>query len=168
MRAYSGVNIMALSDTVFPLEFMEGRTQVMLVTPELLSKAWPHMERLLRMAPTDWKARFSVEDVHARVADEQMQAWLINDAEGFIGLLLTQIVYYPKMRELHLMLLVGVHMSWWLTHLTEVERWARAHGAEASFAIGRSGWERALAPYGYSEKAVMVRKDLRGQELEDV
>lgn len=43
----------------------------------------------------------------------------------------------------------------------EIEAWARANGCtEIHIQAGRRGWARELAPFGYEEAAVILRKRL--------
>jgi hypothetical protein len=47
-----------------------------------------------------------------------------------------------------------------LPMLPQIEDWAKSRGADEIEVLGRIGWRRALAPMGYGEKAVILRKAL--------
>lgn len=97
----------------------------------------------------------TLEDVWAMLETGDARVWF-----GPHAALVALIEDQPRERRLLIWLAGG--------DLTEIARdlrpraeaWGRAEGCRRSLIIGRSGWERALAPMGYAPLARIIVKEL--------
>lgn len=146
-----------LPSPAFPLE---GVRQLLLVTPELLSQVWPQVEPLFLQNKRAWEEYYTIESFPFLFQKGRLQLWTMNDEDEFLLALVTEVVAFPKMKVLNILLVVGNELGDGLVFLDCVEMWARKLGAMKSNIIGREGFLRVLGPHGYEKQAVALSKDI--------
>lgn len=115
-----------------------------------IARAKPYLERALERFPGEW----SFDDVVGEVIAGKKQLWL---GENYAGI--TEVVNYPQGRELFIHL-VGGEMEEVLSRCPKLVVFAEMVGAQRITFIGRRGWSKVLAEYGYKEKAVHFSKEV--------
>ena len=92
----------------------------------------------------------------------QIQLWISHRQSKIRTIMLTQLDYYPECIQFRYLYLGGEIGSFKeiVNAWDMVNKWAIAHGATKSCIIGRDGWEKKLAKFGYHKKSVMLVKDL--------
>jgi len=96
----------------------------------------------------------TVEDVLAQVQSGEAQAW-----ENDGGLIVTEIHDTPRMRVLHFWLATGeLDAVIRLSH--EAMRWGAGLGCKQATLAGRRGWEKVLAPEGWTPALVLMQREL--------
>ena len=127
-----------------------------------LAQAWPHVEEYLRTALSKGLGEYSLREVQLLLAKEKLQLWVVGDTESleFLGAFVTQVDESEVGKFLNIFLCAGEDFDDWIHHLTMVEAWGREQGCIYSKVYGRRGWKKKLAPYGYAEKYVVLRKKL--------
>ncbi len=94
-------------------------------------------------------------DVQQLVARGEAQLWA-----GERAAMVTLLEDEPRERRL-LIWLAGGNLGELVNVLRPAaERWGRAQGCRRVLIVGRTGWERALAPEGYAPLARIIAKEL--------
>lgn len=99
------------------------------------------------------QGEWDFEDMIGMLESGQMLFWKIPDCET---LAVTEFVQYPKKTRLRVVLLVGEFSPKVAAFFDELVIKMGLDGIEA---IGRKGWVRKLAPFGYKEASVVLVKD---------
>lgn len=137
--------------------------QLLLVSPELLSQVWPHVEPLLLEAKETWGEYYTIESILLLLQAGRAQLWTMNDRDEFILAMVTELLLFPKKKVLNILLIAGSEFREGLELFVDcVEMWAWKQGVTKSTAVGRKGLLRLLKPYGYSERVVALEKDISG------
>lgn len=103
----------------------------------LFERFRPEVERALRHAGDT----MTYEDLWGEVDKTMMQAWLAADGRGCM---FTEIVDYPRLRAVRVVIVAG-HLKSCLTFKARVHEWALQIGASRIEWMGRRGWLRAVA-----------------------
>lgn len=112
----------------------------------------PRLERALAYAG---HTHDFARDVVPRLIDGRAQYWWEGD-----GAIVTEIQRYPNFDVCHYWLVAG-RLADTLALQPRIERWARTQGCARLTGIGRPGWARVLAKYGYKPWGTAFAKDLR-------
>jgi len=86
--------------------------------------------------------------------------WLITEGEDVRGCVVTQIVGQPDHLQLFIRHCAGDGIKDWLHYLRLIEMWGISQGCDSMELIGRAGWLRMLAPTGWRQQAIVMRKIL--------
>ncbi|MDA8788855.1 hypothetical protein N9M91_02145 [Porticoccaceae bacterium] len=92
------------------------------------------------------------DDVAAGVMSGQMQLWPAPE-----GMIVTEIVTYPRKRVLNIFLASG-ELNQILDFHTNVQDWAENQGCSAFTMSGRRGWVKALKNHGWQESFTTMAK----------
>ena len=150
---------MSMLPMPFPDELEEVR-QLLLVSPELLPQVWPQVEPLFLQNEDIWGEYYTIESFPILFQRGRLQLWTMNDEDGFLLAVVTELRVFPKMKVMNMLLIVGDGLRAGLMFLDCMEMWARKQGAMKSNIIGRAGFLRLLEPYGYRKRAVALSKDI--------
>ena len=126
---------------------------------------WPHVERRMEEALEEHGRHwgYTVKDLKRLLKKDLIALHLAFEDGGmsplFIGL--TETVLLPQKLTYRVMFLTGEKMELWLEEGMEyILANARACGAQDIEINGRKGWERVLAPSGFSVDFICLRKEL--------
>lgn len=116
---------------------------------------------LLRQAAERSSGKFELVDLSRLVLWGQWQLWTATEDDIVKTILLTRIVFYPRLKACEMLAAVGEdrHQNM-IPFLDQIERWAVSQGCALMQPICRPGWERALAPFGYQRTHVLLEKPL--------
>ena len=132
------------------------------VRAELVPAIWPSILPLIEKGVDASRGDRIAEDYFAVCANGSAQLWLIGRDGAVIGILIAEVVTYPRRRVALVDLLAGEDLMGWLPLInTRVERWAELMGCSAVQAGGRKGFERQSRGLGYREIGRVVEKELR-------
>ena len=107
------------------------------------------------------RGELTVDQVLYGVASGKYQLWLVAKVDGLLGQAVTELVQYPNVLVLRVVLLSGKEMPSWQTLLDEeLSAFARREGATRMEAVGRRGLSRTLAPLGFKESYTVMTKEL--------
>lgn len=109
----------------------------------------------LKEAISYGQGEFDLDDV-LRLAEEGKMQIYQEPSGKWIAV--TEIVKYPKLTRLRVILMVGKFDD---TVVDFFESLAKAIGLDGIEVIGRKGWVRALKSRGYKEASVNVVKDFK-------
>jgi hypothetical protein len=120
---------------------------------------WELAKPFLQKAIDLNRGEFELDDIHQLVLDKKMQLWGIHDGE-LKAVMVTEIIIYPRMKRLRVVLNGGVLIDTWLDVVMDtLDRFKAAHGCKDIEILGRRGWVRKLAKYGYREYQTVTIKD---------
>lgn len=134
--------------------------QLLLVAPELLPQVWPQVKPLFLQSEDAWSECYTIESFPILFQRGRLQLWTMNNEDEFLLAMVTELLTFPKIKVLNMLLIVGDELQNGMMLLDCVEMWARKQGAMRSNVIGREGLLRVLGPYGYRKQAVALSKDI--------
>jgi len=103
--------------------------------------------------------RFEVSDMVGLLYNQSIQLWAAGEEEVIKGMVLSEIVDYPRKRVLRLFGLYGSGLNDLITYLPIIKTWAIAQGCqEIGLEETRAGLE--LAVPGFERTGVCLRMDL--------
>lgn len=133
------------------------------VDAEHLDAVWPEAGPLLARA-LRYNRCLDLDDVLAFVRSGAMDLLVVLDGDGaVVAALATEIVDYPKLRSLRIVLAGGNDnrlLEWRDPMHDLIEAGARQAGCSVLEIVGRQGWLRRLKDKGYTETFVTVQKSL--------
>lgn len=139
----------------------DSKLQLLMRTGLATASVWPIAVDILVRAPLFGPEFITLEDAYIHLLAKRMQLWMVNTPERFTSAMLTDIIDAKETKVLRLRWAAGEGMQDFLPFLDTVERWAQGEGASWSCVVEcRTGFERVLRPYGYSDKAVTLYKRL--------
>jgi hypothetical protein len=120
---------------------------------------WELAKPFLQKAIVLNRGEFELDDIQQLVLDKKMQLWGIHDGE-LKAVMVTEIIIYPRMKRLRVVLNGGVLIDTWLDVVMDtLDRFKEAHGCKDIEILGRRGWVKKLAKYGYREYQTVTIKD---------
>ena len=135
---------------------IRSRGELVGIYAELVPAIWQEARPLIASALARGNGGFAEEDILGALLSREMQLWLY--VEGRIkGVVVTELVNYPRLRACLLVLCAGTDIQGWIHHIETLERWASAQGCEVIEAYGRRGWARLLKGW---EQRTMLMKEL--------
>lgn len=116
------------------------------------------LKKLRDMFPEDGTMESMSKDMFSGAT----QLWLMRDEDDFKGIVLTQIktievTGYKAVIVAGCSGTDGVDLA---PHISTIEEWAKAQGANSVTPVGRQGWKKPLEKVGYRIDRVVYRKDI--------
>lgn len=116
---------------------------------------WPLVEGYIVKAMKYGAGRYLPGDVLQRLVSGHARLWVAANTEtGEIdAAVVTQILEYPRLKELHIWLVGGRNMRGWVKQAQAmIEDYGRAYGCAISAGGARRGWMRVggYTPSGYT------------------
>lgn len=107
------------------------------------------------------RGRHSVEYFIQEIRERNFQCWagVRGDEIGAVAL---TIVNEDALKTVTITHCAGENARAWVMLLENLKAWARELGSQRFEAITRPGWERLMAPYGFSKTHVVLEVDLDG------
>ena len=135
------------------------------IDPADLSYFWDSVLRILEKGEEYWGRYYESKDIYLEVFSRTMDLLLVGTEDTPYGVILTQVVQYPKVKILRFVYSGSEdsehRIDEGLTVHYYIICWAKeTHGVQWSEAFGRKGWERVLKSSGYEFAGVTMRKDL--------
>jgi len=100
--------------------------------------------------------RASIADVMAAISEERWQLWAVLCGKQWSAVVVTEIMVWPKMRTLRVLLCGGRKMRDWVHLIEDLEGHARNLGCSMVEVYGRRGWSRVLR--GYTERMTLLER----------
>lgn len=119
---------------------------------------WNEAKKYLEDAIALNRGEFDLPDIYNLIREKKMQLWGIHDG-GLKAVMVTEVVEYPKAKRVRVVLIGGYEMDAWLPLVIDsLDRFKDQVGADGIEILGRRGWVRELAKYGYQEYETVVIK----------
>jgi len=106
-------------------------------------------------------AGFKVEDIKQACKEQDMQLW-VSTSDGVVnGICITQILTYPRKKNLLILLLAGKDFKEWQDEGNErMVDYAKANNCRGIEFHGRKGWGNLLKDNNYKEQHVVFYKEI--------
>jgi|TARA_R110000824_G_scaffold179000_1_gene359001 hypothetical protein len=134
--------------------------KVSLVDPEYLHLIWDETSLILGKSIETAHGRYSIDHIEHDILSGEQHLWIVFDEDKKVtSALTTRFVSYPGK-----LLLVGQFlggrdiMSWRNAMLETLERWAVDNSCDGMEMTGRRGFERVLAPHGWTPEYTVFEK----------
>lgn len=126
------------------------------IAADALEGVWPKIASEIAAAAAR-SGRFGEAHVKGWIEQGHMQLWLSVKREPE-AVCVTELLDYPAMRVVSIVLATGKGMAAALGHLDALIEWGRAQGAERIEAWARPGWSRRLE--GWRCTHLLLERDL--------
>lgn len=128
------------------------------VPSSLIEEGWHAIGPWIDDAAKRSRGKYSGDDIKEALIAGECQLWMWDTPTAF-GLLVTQIVRYPKNTCCWIRMATGRNSDEWANESVKtIEAWAREQGCNAMELIARPGWKKKLD--GYAETHVYLEKSL--------
>ena len=124
---------------------------------------WPEAESFVRRALDHSRGEIGVDDVKERLLDGRMLLWGVwhQERKQFLGLLVTEVIEYPRVKLLRVVTVAGVRLDEWGGLVLETfEKFCRKYDLDGVEAVGRKGLARVLKKLGFEERYTVVYKEV--------
>ena len=121
------------------------------------SVAEPYITDALKYGIGEYKP----EDIKELCKQQQMQLWLFGDNKEIKGCFVTQILNYPQLKVLLVLLLGGKNFKEYKGEVDEtLLRFGKEHDCKYVEFFGRKGWGNYLKDLEYKEQVRMFSKEI--------
>lgn len=130
-----------------------------LMPTELLDLFWPNIEVMLDRLPHTWEG-WTKQSLYEAAAAGNIQVWICAKDGQVRFVVFTKIALYPAFRSLEAFWGAGIGM---LPHAgptleAVLEEFAAAHHCAFFDIVGRQGWEKVVAEWGFRRYATIFRR----------
>lgn len=125
--------------------------QVSLVPTEYANEVWPAIYGYMEQAAKYTHGRYTASDILDTVLLYDHQLWIaFNEDRAIKGAVITEIVQYPRVKNLAMHFCAGVEgLTWKEPMLKTLQKWAFDNGCDNIEASGRAGWMKIFNGDGY-------------------
>lgn len=134
------------------------------VAPQLVNPIIPHVRGFLEKIIERTEGEISLDGLHHRCRTGAFRLWIVSeDAEHSIlrGVIVTEIINYDAFKALRVVGLAGDHFEDWIEKadklLVDIAQWYDCKRIEE---VGRRGWAKRLAPFGYRQAYAWLVKEI--------
>lgn len=144
------------------MNMMAQNIEVFLVKPEQVSLVWGQVTQWLDKGEKFFRGYYKNDHIYNAILGGQMQLWIGYKNAQVKIIMLTQLDFYPEGIQLRFTYIGGSvgSLAQVMPLFAKVELWGIEHGANKACVIGRDGWIKKLAKYGYQKKSVLLVKEL--------
>lgn len=134
---------------------------------DVLPAIWPSVEQYIIQAIDAHNYReYDTWFFLDQIQRQRMQLWVLYDAEGVKGVMLTQLLQFCGEHICDIPITAGGSIEDWQEFMvTVVEPWAKEFKCSRIEFRARKGIGRALANYGYHVEDVILTKHIATREL---
>lgn len=140
---------------------------VQYIRPEDLAQVWPLAMPLLAPAIAQSEGRYDIRAVHEQLTKRYALLWLVRDGSDVAAAFTSRDAVYPRATYLCIDFLGGGRLAEWVE---TADRVLGSYATDAGFAgvemLGRRGWVRTLAPFGWQHDAVLLTKPVSAKSQE--
>jgi len=131
------------------------------ITSDYVEQAWEYVEDYIADSLKHGVGEYTTDDIKQLCQSKQMQLWIKWDDEEVKGAFVTQILNYPQMKILLVLLLGGNDFIKWRDEVDEVlQRFGKEHNCKFVEFFGRKGWGNYLKDINYKEQVRMFAKEI--------
>lgn len=126
-----------------------------------IDKWWVHVEPLITKALKYGIGEYTSEDIKQACEQQIMQLWVYADKKNR-GVFVTQILNYPQLNVLLVLLLSGDNFKEWRDEVDDLLlRFGKEKDCKYVELFGRKGWGKAfLSDINYKEQVRMFSKEI--------
>ena len=126
-----------------------------------VDKWWSHVESYVAKALKYGVGEYTTDDIKQACKEAKMQLWVYADEKNR-GVFITQILNYPQLNILLVLLLSGDNFKEWRDEVDELlTRYAKEKDCKFVELYGRKGWGKAfLSEINYKEQVRLFTKEI--------
>lgn len=121
--------------------------------PSMWPDVRPFIVRCLNKAK---EHRWDADDILTLLMDRKLQLFIVAGWGGITSVVLTEILVYPRCKELGLFMWCGELHESWEQHGEQLAQWARSMGCSTMSAMARRGFATKL-PHWDERQTYIVR-----------
>lgn len=130
------------------------------VARETIDEVWPDVLPMIEAVAKRAGCIWTVDSVRERLKAGTMQLWVATVGDRFGGIVVTDVHPSAAGKTCSLPIIWGDRLDQWIDRLDVIEAWAREAGCVRLEGIGRDGWQKPLAPFGWRKTAIVIEKRL--------
>jgi hypothetical protein len=131
------------------------------ITSDYVEQAWEYVEGYIADALKHGIGEYTTTDIKDLCQTQQMQLWVKYEDDTVRGAFVTQILNYPQMKILLVLLLGGNDFIKWRDEVDEVLfKFGKEHSCKFVEFFGRKGWGNYLKDINYKEQVRMFSKEI--------
>jgi hypothetical protein len=120
---------------------------------------WFHVEPWLSLALEKNHGEMELEDVLEFCRTGKVQLFGLWDGEKFIGSYITELVIFPRMRQVHVLALGAENFDPWIELVSqELEEWRKKCQCHEVVIVGRHGWIKKLKAVGFKQRYTILAR----------
>lgn len=121
-----------------------------------LDEAWPVLEPFVeRMLRKVREHRWDAADIREMIAERELQVWLKIKDKQVVGVILTQILNFPRARECNVFMTSGELLEDWSESQDILLAWAAEQGCHYISALARKGVAKTV---GWDERTIYIAR----------
>jgi len=121
---------------------------------------WEHVDGYIKSALEYGIGEYNSNDIKELCKNKKMQLWVKFD-KGVRGAFVTQILNYPQMNILLVLLLSGKEFKTWRNEADELlQRFGKDSNCKYIELFGRKGWGNYLKDINYKEQVRVYSKEI--------
>ena len=124
--------------------------ELVLIAMENIGRVWPLVEPFLEKGLEQMLGEFSMDQLREMLEVGRMQLWIVDDKRRIVAVGVTEMVPYPALARVRVVLVGGKDMASWVGLLPKLEQWAVSLGATGIEAYVRPGMAKALEQHGFT------------------
>lgn len=135
--------------------------RIVLIPVGSIAESLPAVLNYLRVSAQWTDGRASVDDLVRFLINGQMHLWAVVNDKGVFGHLMTEFKQYPQLKVLTVQHCAADPHSMDRVEAVAfgtLEQFAKDAGCSGVEFVGRQGWRKAAAKYGYSTRSVTYQK----------
>ena len=131
------------------------------ITSQYVEQAWEYVEGYIADALKHGIGEYLPEDIKTACKEQRMQLWIKYEEDKVKGAFVTQILDYPRVKVLLVLLLGGNEFIKWRDEVDEVlQRFGKENNCKFVEFFGRKGWGNRLKDINYKEQVRMFSKEI--------
>ncbi len=131
------------------------------ITSDYVEQAWEYVEGYIADALKHGIGEYTTTDIKDLCQAQHMQLWVKYENDTVRGAFVTQILNYPQMKILLVLLLGGNDFIEWRDEVDEVLlKFGKEHDCKFVEFFGRKGWGNYLKDINYKEQVRMFSKEI--------
>lgn len=88
--------------------------------------------------------RWSADDILTLLLDRKLQLFIVEDWDRLVSVVMTEILVYPRCKELGIFMWVGEQHPDWQEHTEQLAQWAKSMGCSTMSATARRGFVKLI------------------------
>lgn len=132
-----------------------------------LDRHWDTLCKELTAVRHLWEDRWTLDYLYFAAQDGRVQFWGLGHEPKIEFVVMTQVAVYPAARTLQIVLALGEGVLKEVKELLDItlDRFGALHGCTEIEVIGREGWKRELAAYGFKQKFVVLSRPIKNMTV---
>lgn len=109
--------------------------------PGIWPEVAPFVTRCLNKAR---EHRWNTQDILTLIMDRKLQLFVVEDWQGLVSVVLTEILVFPRCKEMNVFMWCGKFHEDWAEHTEQLAQWAKTMGCSTMTAMARRGFSKAM------------------------